>query len=149
MEKWGESDDPQAILKNLRDPSTKGLGTVYLITLLYFISNGEWYVFDQYEMRALRTLLDRVKPGGEVICFNPPEKESKQFGEIGDKLIRPYKATVNGLFGDLLRGAERSEERIESFRKVDQALWVYDHRFERYAWNIFPAEAMECGMIGC
>lgn len=120
LEKLSEYD-PQGVLNNLRDVGTKGIGTVYLITLLYFISRGRYPIYDRFAMMALSAIDNDVQPGGLVEYKDPPSKDSKKFAGVFDNYMNPYISIMTKLFGD---------DALKN-RDVDRALWVYGHCFAR------------------
>ena len=95
---------PEEIYCSLLNLDVSGLGTVYLLTLVYFISKGKSPIYDQFAHRALDALEKGLKPKAqEVPKHTVPEKKSKNaFKWFGSH----YKE-----------------------RKLDRALWVYGHLF--------------------
>ncbi len=114
--------DPQGVLNRLRDQNTKGLGTVYLITLLYFISKGRYPIYDRFAKMALYAIRAGLEPGAEVPYADLPGKESrKRFERVFDDHMVPYIEDLRGVFG----------EKALQGRDVDRALWVYGHCFKQ------------------
>ncbi len=133
LSRW-ETQDPQTILnelnKFLNDKKIKYIGTVYLLTLLYFISRGKNPIYDQFAMVALKAIQDiRVKEPGDPISYNPlPNRNSTSFGGIiASKDYQEYLIMLRKQFFDdyYVFGTD-----IERERKVDRALWTYGHLFD-------------------
>ena len=113
--------NPQKVLNDLRDINIKGLGSVYLVTLLYFISRNTFPIYDRFAKMAIDAIETGLKPGSSVCYCELPTKDSKEFGHIMDDYIYPYQKKLETQFGDKYREG----------RDVDRALWVYGHMFRR------------------
>lgn len=114
--------DPQGVLDRLRNQDVKGLGTVYLITLLYFISKGRYPIYDRFAKMALYAIRDGLEPGAPVPYIDIPGKESrKRFERVMDDHMNPYIGDFRDIF----------DEKALQSRDVDRALWVYGHCFKR------------------
>lgn len=111
--------NPQEALTCLRDLGIKGLGTVYLVTLLYFISRGQYPIYDRFAAMALYAIESGVEPKGEVEYKGLPDKSSKAFRSVMSSSVTPYKRRLEAIFGE---GCSRD-------RDIDRALWVYGHWF--------------------
>lgn len=112
-------NDPQEVLNLLNKNSPAGIGTVYLITLLYFISKGTYPIYDRFAMKAIDAILNEVTPGNPINYKELPGKNNKQFGKIMDDNMREYICKLEKVFG--------TEYQID--RDIDRALWVYGHLF--------------------
>ena len=114
--------DPQRVLNNLVNaPAPKGIGTVYLITLLYFISRGKWPIYDRFAMMALTAITEGKKPGEAVCYLELPDKNSENFNSVMDICKQTYIKQLEDIFG----------KDYNKTRNVDRALWVYGHRFKK------------------
>lgn len=117
-------NNPQTIINNLRNNSVKGVGTVYLITLLSFISKGEYPIYDKFAWLALQAIQEEQNPlltRGIDYC-SPPDIESKQFDEfISEKYCKEYIGLLHLFF----------DEDYKYRREIDQALWTYGHLFNK------------------
>ncbi len=106
-----------------------GLGTVYLITLLHFITQGEKPIVDRFVLAALavKQLLDEGYniPKNSIIrgCSLPSKTE-----KAAKELMNPD--SVYGKYCALLRKQFPNENEDLKDREVDQALWVYGHYFK-------------------
>ena len=114
-------EDPQDVLECLRQNAPSGLGTVYLITLLYFISRGIWPIYDRFAMMALSAIAEGKKPGDPVKYVELPDKNSGKFHSVMDICKQTYIKQLEDIFGK-----EYSKD-----RNVDRALWVYGHCFKK------------------
>lgn len=133
--------NPEALLERLRrvldiegqEEKITGIGSVYLITILYFVSGGIYPIYDQFAMKALEALEVGAVPGDNITLKALPDKNEKAFinsltkSESGrkDPVYRRYIDLLVKLFNE----EENSFRNINYWRKVDQALWVYGHRF--------------------
>ena len=76
------------LLKYVNENNIVGLGTVYLITLLFFITNGECPIYDRFAMAALASFVlgkDKgiIVPDGAIIrgC-GLPDRKSKDANQL-------------------------------------------------------------------
>lgn len=115
------NDNPQGVLNALRDQNTKGIGTVYLITLLYFISKGRYPIYDRFAEMALCAIKNGLKPSDKVPYTNLPDKNSRRFDRVVEDRLNPYINDLHTIFG----------KEAAKCRDVDRALWVYGHRFKQ------------------
>lgn len=112
--------DPQSALNKLNEGSVKGIGTVYLITFLYFISRKECPIYDRFAMKAIKAIVTDEKPGGVIKEDQLPDKNSKKFGKIMEIEMEKYINCLKYVFGNAYKD-----------RNVDRALWVYGHMFSK------------------
>lgn len=117
----------QKLLDELKLHSSTGIGTVYLVTLSYFIFHGKRVpIYDRFASMALSAIMGHAKPQPisrgktEVDYIILPEKNSKEFSTVMSNEMAAYKEIIDCIFGD---------EYYEN-RKIDQALWVYGHLFK-------------------
>lgn len=113
--------NPQGVLNDLKNVGTSGLGPVYLVTLLYFVSRGKYPIYDRFAMIAADAILEGKKPGGTVEYHELPYKNSKAFSTIMQTHIQPYIAKLEQIFGCA----------YQTTRDIDRAMWVYGHLFNR------------------
>lgn len=126
-----ESDScPQDVLLTLRDEFARqeinGIGTVYLITLLYFISKGKYPIYDRFAMMALDAIVGEksVKTCGMVKYHALPDKTSAEFSNVVKEHLDPYMCKLKDIFGESIFDKENRTN-----RDIDRALWVYGHCF--------------------
>lgn len=112
-------NEPQNVLNELKSLEINGLGTVYLITLLYFISRGVWPIYDRFAKVALDAIDGNLELGSVVEYKELPDKSSSKFGTVCEDELVPYRDKIYRIFGDDL-----------TCRDYDRALWVYGHGFE-------------------
>ncbi|MBO4563153.1 MAG: hypothetical protein J5772_06030 [Clostridia bacterium] len=101
----------------LRDAPT-GIGAVYAITLLFFITKGNKPIYDQYAMMALFNMT----PDPLIGYHELPQRgtEGRIDGGFIEKLTERYEqyiALLEHHFGDMYKKC----------RDIDRALWVYGH----------------------
>ncbi len=107
-----------AFIKIAENCNCNEIGTVYILTLLFFLSNKEQPIYDTYVMRALRSFdSDDIKPGSKIKGMKavPRKTETEKVKEFYSE----FKSKLEEKFG--------TSYKID--RKVDQALWVYGHYF--------------------
>lgn len=112
-------DDPQQVLCDLRDLHINGLGPVYIITLLYFISRGQYPIYDRFAWKAIQAICDDKKPGDVINASELPAKKTPAFDTVFDTYMNPYMEKLKSVFGST----------YQESRDVDRALWVYGHKF--------------------
>lgn len=96
------------------------LGTVYMITLLYFISQANYPIYDQFAKKAIDAIKKKVKPSESIPYEALPDKNNPQFSEV-EKMIEEFKKDIDDIFG---------YENYKASRDIDRALWVYGHLFK-------------------
>ena len=111
---------PEEIYRNLLNLNISGLGTVYLLTLVYFISKGESPIYDRFAHQALDALEKGLEPRAkEVPKHTVPDKNSKHaFNWFETQYAKRLKTMFPGYYKE---------------RKLDRALWVYGHLFKNSA----------------
>lgn len=116
--------EKEKAFEELKNQPWKGIGAVYLITLLYFTSNhkypGECPIYDRFAMRALLAIKNNTIIGGSVKCGELPDKKSKNFSKSIDEKITEYISMLKDVFGN----------EYKNVRNIDRALWVYGHLFK-------------------
>ncbi len=100
------------ILELSKQTNLKNVGAVYLITVLFFMSNKEYPIYDYFAHRAVKALYFGMKPK-EVFVGAAPDKTEL------DKVLAMYKEYVFLL--EQVFGYSNIE------RELDRALWVYGH----------------------
>lgn len=99
----------------------KGIGPVYAITLLYFISKGKWPIYDRFAKMALSAICDpKGKKPGDVVEYK--ELPQKAFSDIISQDMEEYKGQIEAVFG---------MEEYQKSRDIDRALWAYGHLFKQ------------------
>ena len=117
--------DPQGVLNELKDLGTDGIGTVYLVTLLYFISRGKYPIYDRFAKIAVDAIIGDKRPGEAIVYKDLPDKKSKAFDTLYDEYLLDYSRNLYSIFKD-----EYKEN-----RDIDRALWVYGHCFSQNKGN--------------
>ena len=122
-----ETNNPQIILNNLRDNSTNGIGTVYLITLLYFISKANYPIYDKFAWLALKAIMNNENPTiTKGFKYKElPIKDSVGFDCLCENEYADYILDIKSVFGD----------EYKTNRDIDRALWVYGHQFKYDKYN--------------
>ena len=111
-----------------------GIGSVYLITILFFASHGYYPIYDQFAMKALEALDKGSVPGDNIPLRYLPDKNDDAFLKIltprkPDKDNAPAYLQYIRLLEKYFKDDKIDYRKPEDCRIVDQALWVYGHRF--------------------
>ena len=118
MEQCISDEKPQDVLNKLKEGSVSGVGPVYMITMLYFISKKKYPIYDRFAFKAVEAIVNETKPGTTIKEKELPDKNSKKFKTIMETDMNYYMRKLNDVFGDKFND-----------RDVDRALWVYGHMF--------------------
>ena len=112
-----QKEDPKDFFDNLRKQPFFGLGTVYIITLLYFLSGEQYPIYDRYAHKAAKAIIFDKRPI-DVYVGDAPSKTS-----VNDamKLYSEYRWLLTQIFGS-----------SHINRDQDRALWVYGHSKTKY-----------------
>lgn len=119
-------NNPQAFLNRNDIRSIKGIGPIYHITLLYFLSGGKYQIYDKFAMMALHAIKKHIKPGCDVeykeLCSTDDVMNNEDTNPYG---YSEYRTGLEEVFGE---GYQYKNNRPD--RSVDRALWVYGHYFK-------------------
>lgn len=118
MEQCISDKKPQDVLNKLKEGSVSGVGPVYMITMLYFISKKKYPIYDRFAFKAVEAIVNETKPGTTIKEKELPDKNSKKFKTIMENDMKDYIDNLKKVFGDEFND-----------RDVDRALWVYGHMF--------------------
>lgn len=100
-----------------------GMGPVYKITLLYFVSGGRYPIYDRFAYKALLALGEGTNPGLNKRAPSLPEKsDTMLWNNYVEKLDNSYQKYIE------LMEIIFNKDYIED-RRIDRALWVYGHLF--------------------
>lgn len=100
------------LLEISKQVNLKNVGAVYLITILFFLSNKEYPIYDYFAHKAVKALYLDKKPN-KIFVGGAPDKTEL------DKVIAMYEEYVYLL--DQVFGYHNIE------RELDRSLWVYGH----------------------
>lgn len=92
-------------------------GAVYMINLLFFLSGGEWPIYDRFAHKAAKALFMEKHPN--QIYVGPAPSKEKEADVVN--MYSEYIWFLEKLFGNKSIG-----------RKIDRALWVYGHASGEY-----------------
>jgi hypothetical protein len=105
-------------LQNLsEDKKVKTFGSVYIITLIYFLSGGRYPIYDQYAHKAVKALYSGINPKSIYVGSAPDKSKS----DAVMAMYKEYLFLLKGVFGT-----------YHISREQDQALWVYGHSQKGY-----------------
>lgn len=127
LESKAESN-PQGVLNQLNayfvQQNISGLGTVYLLTLLYFISKGKYPIYDRFASIAIDAIIAEKNPGSKISYHLLPAKDTERFKHVFEENMVPYMKKIKKVFGDT-----NIYKNNPADRNIDRALWVYGHLF--------------------
>lgn len=113
-------EQPQLVLNKLREHTPPyGIGTVYMITLLYFISRGKYPIYDRFAKMAVDAIINGIKPAEFVQYKELPSKNEGGFDKLMCNGMKNYICKIEKIFG----------KEYQNCRDIDRALWVYGHLF--------------------
>lgn len=99
-----------------------GIGPVYAITLLYFITKGEYPIYDRFAHIALK----QIESGASFYNIIQDTSLRDEFHAYSTKIEKIYNEyqecyinRLNKIFGN----------EYKTNRNIDRALWVYGHLF--------------------
>lgn len=113
--------DPYKSFAKLCENKVDYFGTTYLLTLLYFLSQGTMPIYDKFAHIALLALKDEVKPHEPIYGYKPIEQARDNISRV--KAWKTYMDYRNLLID--LAGENRYRD-----KSIDRALWVYGHAFK-------------------
>ena len=126
-----EEDNWFAVLEDFNDTKMrkgwKGLGTVYCITLLYFISKGKYPIFDQFADKALDVISNNKEefPNADHKVYEPLPSDLPTKGEKPREFKERYHEYCEKI--EKLKSQLPEVYRNPRNRGLDRALWVYGH----------------------
>ncbi len=94
----------------------QGIGIIYAIAILYFISNGKYPIYDCFTQNAMTALKCGCRLGEVVPASGIGMSDKKN----SLKTYNQYCVDLESIFGD---------DYIR--REVDKALWIYGHLFNK------------------
>lgn len=105
----------------------ENMGTVYLLTVLYFLTNAEYPIYDRYAKMALDAIKSngKIKPGDVVPYKELPTKTDGGFKNLLCKSDSKYRVYINELETVFREKYTTNKQN----RDIDRALWVYGHLF--------------------
>ena len=94
---------------------------VYMITLLYFVSKGEYPIIDSFSYVALEAIYDKRAFGIRKSYPGLVNRDTPEFEKtITEGNYADYRIKLKEIFGEKAKS-----------RKVDQALWAYGKLFKK------------------
>lgn len=150
MKENDKKEKQQKFLEKLTIASLEGIGSVYLITFMYFITQGEMRIYDIFAMMALDAIypsnvqdelsfgsLNSLYIGANVKPRDLPQKDQLGFKKLFsdnkryNKTYQIYIKKLNQFVEDYNKElTEGQKVTYEKCRDIDRALWVYGHFFQ-------------------
>lgn len=152
-----KADKATGMLKSLVDLDTEHIGCVYMLTLLYFLTNGRWPIYDRFAYLSMIGISEDKKPGINRIPYPEqriPYRQNKSFksemsgilygkddyhmyGDYVEFLKKFEEALLNEKENRLNTAFDETEREIikkqygtyVDNRDIDRALWSYGHYF--------------------
>ncbi len=103
-----------SIYKSLYMEEMSGVGTVYLLTLVWAISEMNYPIYDKFAKIAITAICNGNKPDKMNYKY-PPDKY--KFDSI-EQMYVEYQKELTQIFG----------HKWKEERRIDQALWCYGHQ---------------------
>ncbi len=100
-------------IQNVKEKA-HGIGVVYAITLLYFLSHGKYPIYDRFADMAVYAISNNIDPS-KVIVYKEPGINAKTFYET--RYLPNYVNYIKKYFKKYTN------------RNIDRALWTYGHLF--------------------
>lgn len=111
-----EEDNKDAAIQVLIDCknelSVKYLGSVYLLAILFFLSGGQYPVYDKYAHTAVKALYFEKEPKDIFVGEAEQKKDDR----------------IKGMYDEYCWFLEQVFGTHTITRNVDRALWVYGHK---------------------
>ncbi len=98
----------------LLSENMSGMGTVYLLTIVWALSGMRYPIYDKYAKIGIEAICTGKKPN-EIEYNYPPDKGSRTAVE---KMYTEYQRQLSEILGN----------DWEKKREIDQALWTYGHQ---------------------
>ncbi len=114
-----ENEDWNKVLSTILNRRVKGIGPVYSIAVLYFVSGGKYPIYDRFADIAVEYIF--------TYTGYPKKGESKMLSS--DNAIKRYKNYINRL-EILLKQLGKENANYIDYRELDRALWVFGHGYE-------------------
>ena len=114
-----ENEDWNKVLSTIMSRRVKGIGPVYVIAVLYFVSGGKYPIYDRFADMALEYIfayIGYLKKG-----------ESKMLSS--DNALERYKNYINRL-EILLKQLGKENANYIEYRDLDRVLWVYGYGYK-------------------
>ena len=106
-----------------------GLGPVYILTILYFITKGESPIFDRYAYTAVKAIYNGVKP--DEIWYENPSSDNSWHKEKNEKKCEIMKEKAAKAIAKVINEYSWYLKQVFGTknipRYVDRSLWVYGH----------------------
>lgn len=108
----------EALLKLNEEQNVKYFGSVYILTLIFFLSKGKFPIYDKFAYKAAKALFYNANPKDVTVETSLDKKDT-------DKVLTLY-CEYCWLLTQLF-------QTYSITREQDQALWVYGHSKEKYS----------------
>lgn len=112
IQKSIENGDYETAFCELAKNSPANFGTVYIITLMHFISKGEIPIYDKFAHKAIKAIFAAEEVKNIYVGDAPAKKNSN----AAVNMLKEYMWLLKNVFG---------KSHID--RQTDRALWVYGH----------------------
>lgn len=117
--------DQEILNKLVDDCQVANIGTVYLITLLFLITNGRCPIYDRFAAAAINAIINEATPGEEIQNIELPSKNYTGYRNLltPNESLSKYQVYIKNL-------KSLFNDEYQKDRRIDQALWVYGHLFQ-------------------
>jgi hypothetical protein len=130
----------------LRKDKPANFGNTYLLTLIFFLSNGAFPIYDRFAQIAIEAIKNGIQPNsklgfpGFIESSDPQWEDGPRGGQHIESFYKKYQDDLKDIFcGELEDCKQRRasgkatdlKEAIKIERNIDRALWVYGHLFKK------------------
>ena len=119
-EKCDSEEEHIGLLK--RVINCRGIGSVYALTILYFVTKGNCPIYDKYADLALRAIVAKPSQFPSVLAY----EELSSNVEKAYERYKEYEGLLQDVFG---------KEAYRKSRDIDRAVWTYGHLFNNTEAN--------------
>ena len=118
-DQYNSSKNEKEVFRELT--KNDGIGTVYALTILFFITGGQSPIYDRFARLALETISDdkNIEYYADLKFKEPPDKQSI---DAVFNMLDKYKGKLTEIFGTAWKDN----------RSIDRALWSYGHFISCY-----------------
>lgn len=118
-EQYNSSKNEKEIFRVLTQ--VDGIGTVYALTILFFITGGQSPIYDRFACLALEAISDEknIENYADLKFKEPPDKKNI---DAVFKMLDKYKKKLTEIFGTAWKDNQ----------SIDRALWSYGHFISCY-----------------
>lgn len=124
------------LLANLASSGAKEMGSVFYLTLLYFLTGSRWPIYDSMAYKSMIAIEKELIPNKDIVKYSQklPEK-STNYSNYPDRLAKIVFENCDNQYREYIRFLKKFEKdlpdncKYTASRDIDRALWEYGHYF--------------------